>query len=415
MRLKMVLNISNAKIHLFDFDPTSNFLFCSSRSELFIIDTSTFSILGVIQIEKRLIITSFCFFPVNKKIVIMAQSLIFIYSLSNGEREYTLNSPGGDMCTCAAFSEDGKLFAASYNDGYFLLFNAENYDNSENKERLVLIHDHKYEYAIIMFSFSAGGNLIALGFENGYIIIKGTRSDHKWIMKAHSPTSSVCVTFNATNSLKFFTVNQKKGEVKYFTINKKNEIECYKSFKSPNSLRLPCLAFSCDKTIIFGCSSKKLFAWRIDTTELINSISFELEVDSFQILLAHYFIPEVVLIIAHSSIWLWNCLSNECNMVFIINEGEPLFQTGNWLKYNSAIIQTNAGTFNIFGTEDKEWKQPEISNIEYDGKWSPKLNDFFQEYIIPQNVITMSIFERRILKFYQPIDNVDSDFSSSSE
>ncbi|OHT15359.1 hypothetical protein TRFO_14103 [Tritrichomonas foetus] len=406
----MTIAIPGVHIHSFDIDPTANFLFCVSTHDFYIFDIHTFETLGIIRLNTKKSISSFNYSAKSKTIVLTTQDKNWLYSLDTGNLLFELESPGRDYCTTALFSPDCRFFGASYNDGHFLILNG---------QTMATIKEFKFEHAIVMFSFSSGSQFVILGFDNGKMLILGTETDHKYLRKVHDKNSCVITYFHPHNFMKFMTKDSKKGIIKFFEINKYNEIEEYRNFNVNainKNIRLIAFAFSCDGTILFGCSGKKLFAWRMDDATILHKIEFDvdynLEIDSFCELIPHLLIPNVVLVIAKSSLWIWDCLSNDCRIVSVANEDDPLFQSGNWFKLNTAIIQTNKGILKLFGCEEKEWNSPEIRLNDYT-EWSPVFSQLLSQWKEPNMNLAMTAFEKRAIH-YLPINEVELNSDSDS-
>ena len=437
------LSISNQKIKSFSFDPTGNFLFCVTEHELYVLDSHVFRVYGVIHPHSQIPISCMNFSPLWYAFVIIIHSKIFLYSAFTGDLLYEIDSPGGDFCINANFSYNGKYFVAIYNDGYYVLYSVSKIQNEDDNHFNIVLNkicEEKYDRAITSFSYSSGSELIALGFDNGKAIVRSTdpQKSYQWIIQAHKQECVVYVYFNPNNAFEFMTRGMKKGDIKFFSIyqygmkppkndnksknfkhqNIKNEIECYRYFYLKNKCKIVTSSFSSDATILFAASSRMLFAFRTSDASIINSLEFEryVEIDSFYEIIPHLVIQYVAIVIAKSSLWIWNCLSNDFRCVVIQDVNDPLFQCGLLYAPNKAMIQTNAGTINFYSCETLQWQQQNHVIDEYHGPWSDEISKLLGEYKLPEIYKTMTIFEQRGLEFYSEgqvgldIDSESSDF-----
>lgn len=439
------LSISNRKIRSFDFDPTVNFLFCVTEHELYILDSHTFSVYGTIKPPSKTPISIFNFSSALNLFVISTQQKIWIYSVLTGDKIYEIESPGGDYCTGANFSYDGRYFVSIYNDGHYLLYSISKIpqDDTTFEIHFDQICNEKYDHAIVSLSYSTGCELIALGFDNGKAIVRSTDPSfsYQWLVQAHSKENDVYVYFNPHNAFQFMTRGIRKGDVKFFNIAKygmkprkeknispkkkkksnskqkdENELECYRYFHADNQLHILTSSFSCDGTILFAASMKKLFAWRTDDATILNRVDFEqqIEIDSFYEIIPHLVIQHVTFVIAKSSLWIWNCLTNDLRCIAVQDNGEPLFQCGNWFKTNTAMVQTNVGSINYYSCENLQWENQNHIVDEYIGPYSTEISKVLGEYKLPEIYKTMMSFEKRGLGFFSE-GQVDFDLDSESD
>lgn len=444
------LTIANRKIYNFDFDPTGNFLFLITEHDLVITTCSNFELLGIIQPPTQSPIAIFNFSAAWNIVLLTTQNTIWIYSIISGRLILRIGSPDFDSCTGATFSADGRFLATVFNDGNYKLYkispsldteippqdavlNIDNYNfpqiiNSNKYLNFDLISEEHYEQAIVSVSFSSGCEFIALGFENGKAVIRSTDTQppRQWLIDAYASNSEVSIYFNPHNSFSFMTSGQKNGQIDFYTLiknqrqqKKKNEdsdADCYRTFKVENRLRIVTSDFNCDGTILFGASTKKLFAWRTDDGTVINKMEFEqnVEIDCFNQVLPSLIIPEMALIIAKSSLWTWNCYTNEIHSIVIQGYHDPLFQYGLWFKSKTAMIKMNTGAINIYGCENQKWNIEEIHIDQYNGQYSDKIKNMLNEYEVNQLHRNMQIYEKRALQYFSE-GYVAPDLRSSSD
>lgn len=448
MQYMTTLSIKNRKIKDFAFDPTNNLLFCVTEHDLYILNSHTFSVYGVISPPCKDPISKFSLSSPLNLYVIITNEKIWIYSMLTGEQVYEIESPGGDYCTSANFSYDGRYFVSLYNDGYYEQYRISKKENQEQSKTDIIfekICQEKYEHALISLNFSTGSELIALGFDNGKAVVRSTdpSANHQWLITAHAKDSSVHAYFNPNNSFQLTTKGIKKGDVKFFNIakygmkppkgkssspakkkrksksslkNDQNEIECYRHFQATDQLHISASGFSCDGTIFFGASMKKLFAWRTDNAKILKRVDFEqqIEIDSFYEVIPHSAIPFVTLAIAKSSLWIWNCYNNDFKCIAVQDHGEPLFQGGGWFKTSTVMVMTNIGSINYYSCEYLQWENQNHIVDEYNGPYSTEILNFLGEYKLPEEFKTMMNFEKRCLSFFSE-GNVDCDLDSESD
>lgn len=203
--------------------------------------------------------------------------------------------------------------------------------------------------------FSPGGNFSIAALESGQVAIISMTSNRRWIFSAHELPADGAI-FLKNNFHTIITWSQKGGEIKTWHFGESKIIEKAKFTVRANSnskrSHLFDLSVSCDESLIFGCSSQSIFAWKIDNMTPLRHNDESATLAGCVGVEAHPHIPSVFMAITKSLITFWDAATKGSKGLIntlIIPVETPRIHMAMWAPDGLSVIATDAGGNSLGG------------------------------------------------------------------
>jgi WD40 repeat protein len=247
-----------------------------------------------------------------------------------------------------ALGADGKLPYGStvgellFPDGNYSLF--DEYDPYNFLKQPPKIHKQCHLKSPGSFvAFSAGGNFVACALTNGSVIILSMSTQRRWSLPQAHEAAVDGMLFMKHNFHLLLTWSQRGGDIKLWKFHDKTRpLVVFTVRTASRRAHLVSVSVSCDETLLYGCSSQSLFAWRIDSqTPILHSddacLSLVTDVCASPVL------PHICMAITRSLITIWDvCEPTTPIHQLIIPVETPRIQTGRWGPDGLSVIASDA-------------------------------------------------------------------------
>ena len=194
-------------------------------------------------------------------------------------------------------------------------------------------------------TFSPGGNLALVSYENGSFTIASMISNKKWSAQAHeAPADGGMFLKNSFHTI--LTWSCKGGEIKIWSFNDKlKAIQTFTVRVNNRRSHLVNCSVSCDESLLFACTSQSIFAWRIDNATPLRHNDDNTLLAGCVGIEAHPFLPTIFMAITKSHITFWDATnpSPEPLHTLIIPVETPRINMAQWSPDGLSVIATDAG------------------------------------------------------------------------
>lgn len=251
-------------------------------------------------------------------------------------------------------------------------------------------------------AWSNGGNILAVGLEDGYVMIITMNSSVRKIapFQAHEDNQVDGIQFMSNDFHTFVTWSHKSGEVKVWRF-----LDKVRPFIGPLSVKVAarrahlvtCVP-NCDDSLLFACTSSSLFAWKTDSScARIMYVDDHPNLHQVSDIRAHPTLPTVFLAVTKSWITIWDVENPQGPLwTLIIPVEMPRFQCACWGPDGISVFASDAqgGVFVFKPAEGPECRTvPEFFGTDYTpSDWYPNKGQLEESnkmpvHMQPRNVL----------------------------